>query len=86
MKTALSLVTLLAVATLSLPASAHGTWSAQPALQAPAKAGAVMILARRGADDPASHDQFDDKGGNRPDKGGKGGKGRGGHDDGPNHA
>ncbi|MFO1070262.1 MAG: hypothetical protein U1E14_17240 [Geminicoccaceae bacterium] len=38
-----------------------------------------IVLARKGADDPAG----DDRGGNRGGK--SGGKGRGGHDDGPNH-
>jgi len=52
-----------------------------------------IVIARRGADDPAGDDHGgrgrgkDDKG--KDDKGGKnkgkGGKGRGGHDDGPNH-
>ena len=38
----------------------------------------LLLLARRGADDPAGH--------NRGDGRGRGGKGRGGHDDGPGHA
>ncbi len=84
MKTTLSLLTVLALASVSLPASANtGALPAGPQVGNGAKAGAVMILARHGADDPASHDLNDDKGGDRP---GKGGKGRGGRDDGPNHA
>ena len=38
----------------------------------------LHLLGRRGADDPAGH--------NRGDARGRGGKGRGGHDDGPGHA
>lgn len=85
MKTAISLLTVLALAAVSLPASANtGAFgSTTTVTQSLTKTGGVMVLARRGADDPATHDQFDDKGGNRP---GKGGKGRGGLDDGPNHA
>ncbi|UJW86310.1 hypothetical protein [Devosia sp. SL43] len=84
MKITLSLLTVLALTAVSLPASANtGTFSAAATVtQSTTKTGAVMVLARHGADDPATHDQFDDKGGNRPNKGGKG---RGGRDDGPNH-
>lgn len=62
---------------------------AAPAAQQPGD----IVIARRGADDPAGDDHGgrgkddkgkDDKGGNNKSKG-KGGKGRGGHDDGPNH-
>lgn len=85
MKTAISLLTLLAFAAVSLPASANtGVSGATNTIaQSVTKSGGVVVLARRGADDPAGHDQFDDKGGNRP---GNGGKGRGGRDDGLNHA
>lgn len=85
MKTAFSLLILLAFASVSLPASANTSVSgvATTITQFVTKSGGVMVLARRGADDPVGHDQFDDKGGDRP---GKGGKGRGGRDDGPNHA
>lgn len=41
----------------------------------------VLILAKHGADDGANHDVGDDRG----RRGKKGGKGRGGADDGPNH-
>lgn len=40
--------------------------------------GSGIVLAKHGTDDPPG----DDRGGRR---GGKGGKGRGGHDDGPHH-
>jgi hypothetical protein len=85
MKTTLSVLTVLALAAVSLPVSANtGTFGPTTTVtQSLTKTGGVMVLARRGADDPANHDQFDDKGGKRP---GKGGKGRGGRDDGPNHA
>ena len=45
----------------------------------PATSSDQVILARRGADDPAGHDRG---GQNRR---GRGGSGRGGHDDGANH-
>lgn len=38
----------------------------------------LLLLARHGADDPAGHDRGEARG--------HGGKGRGGHDDGPGHA
>ncbi len=84
MKTTLSVLALLAFAAVSLPASANTSASGDTAFaaQSLAKTDGGMVLARRGADDPATHDQFDDKGGKRP---GKGGKGRGGLDDGPHH-
>ena len=84
MKTTLTLLTMLVLAGASLPASATTTFKA-PVLSNSAASGAVAVLARRGADDPAGHDVGDDKGGQRgkPDTGGKG---RGGHDDGPNHS
>ena len=83
MKSALSILALVAAATLSLPASASVGDSTlrQPGF-AVAKAGVpAQQVARRGADDPVNHDINDDKGG----LSGKGGKGKGGNDDGPNH-
>ncbi len=44
-----------------------------------------VIGGRRGADDPAGHDANDDKGGTRPRVRGRRGRGRRGHDQGPNH-
>ena len=73
MKTTLTLLTLLALAGASLPASAT-TYNAN-VRSISAATGAVTVLARHGADDPAGHDVGDDKGG----------KGRGRHDDGANH-
>jgi hypothetical protein len=83
MKSALSILALVVAATISLPASASVGDSAlrQPGFIA-AKAGVpAQQVARRGADDPVNHDINDDKGG----QSGKGGKGKGGNDDGPNH-
>lgn len=84
MKTTLTLLTMLVLAGASLPASATTTFNV-PALSNSAASGAVTVLARRGADDPAGHDVGDDKGGQRG-KHETGGKGRGGHDDGANHS
>jgi hypothetical protein len=50
-------------------------------LEGPSEAGAVIELARNGADDRGK----DDRGGKKAKKGKKGGKGRGGKDDGPKH-
>lgn len=82
MKTILSMLAISALTAVSFPASANtnGTSSQPTILTHSAAPAAGLQVARRGADDPASHDVNDDRGGARS------GKGRGGHDDGPNHA
>lgn len=82
MKTVLTAIAAMALAFTTMPANASIGVDLGHQVLASQQAGVLAIqVARRGADDPANHDINDDRGGNRPK-----GKGRGGHDDGPNHA
>jgi poly(3-hydroxybutyrate) depolymerase len=72
---AFAVATLLASAAsahLAVPAS---DLAVRPAAVASGHVHPMLILAKHGADDPKGHTRG----------GGNGGKGRGGHDDGPNH-
>ncbi|MFL5260742.1 MAG: hypothetical protein ACJ8AS_13390 [Hyphomicrobiales bacterium] len=79
----LSILICAAPLAFAAPVLAQSTAGEQPDVAAstskPATA-KLMLLARHGADDGANHDKGDDRGGRRD------GKGRGGNDDGPNHA
>jgi hypothetical protein len=85
MKATISILAAAGLAVVSIPAIAStGGADLNPlTLSQPDQSMIVLKLARHGADDPANHDVRDDKGGKRH---ARGGKGRGGHDDGPNHA
>lgn len=85
MKATLCILAAAALSVVSLPviASTGGADLNPLTLSHPDQGVIVLKLARHGADDPANHDINDDKGGKRN---GGGGKGRGGLDDGPNHA
>lgn len=85
MKATLCILAAAALSVVSLPviASTGGADLNPLTLSQPDQGVIALKLARHGADDPANHDATDDKGGKRH---ARGGKGRGGHDDGPNHA
>jgi hypothetical protein len=79
----LSILFCAAPLAFAAPVLAQSSAAEQPQLAASTStpgAAKLMLLARHGADDGADHDKGDDRGGRRD------GKGRGGNDDGPNHA